>query len=57
VLGLETAYFPHAKPDKILAHAGLDADGIAASVSAALGHLRATRGDGRPLDEVLGIES
>jgi 1-deoxy-D-xylulose-5-phosphate synthase len=42
VLGLETAYFPHAKPDKILAHAGLDADGIAASVSAALGHLRAT---------------
>jgi 1-deoxy-D-xylulose-5-phosphate synthase len=41
VLGLDTAYFPHAKPDKILARAGLDAEGIAASVSAALAHLRA----------------
>jgi 1-deoxy-D-xylulose-5-phosphate synthase len=57
VLGLETAYFPHAKPDRILARAGLDADGIAASVSAALGQLRATRREGRSFDEVMGIES
>jgi len=57
VLGLDTAYFPHAKPDRILARAGLDAPGIAASVSAALGHLRATRGGERALDEAMGIET
>jgi 1-deoxy-D-xylulose-5-phosphate synthase len=57
VLGLATAYYPHAKPDRILARAGLDAEGIAASVSAALGHLRATAGVERSLDEAMGIDS
>ena len=36
VLGLPATYFAHGKPDQILARLGLDADGIAAAVRAAL---------------------
>jgi 1-deoxy-D-xylulose-5-phosphate synthase len=36
VLGTPLEYIPHAKPDAILAQLGLDAAGVAASVSAAL---------------------
>ena len=44
VLGLETAYLPQGKPDALLAEAGLDGPGVAASVAGALAHLRATSG-------------
>jgi 1-deoxy-D-xylulose-5-phosphate synthase len=44
VLGLPTAYLPQGKPDALLAEAGLDGPGIAASVAEALAHLRATAG-------------
>ena len=36
VLGVPTRFVPHAKPERILARLGLDADGIARSVRAAL---------------------
>jgi 1-deoxy-D-xylulose-5-phosphate synthase len=36
VLGTPVAYIPHGKPDQILADLGLDADGITATVRAAL---------------------
>ncbi len=35
-LGVPIAYIPHAKPERILAHLGLDGPGIAASISKAL---------------------
>jgi 1-deoxy-D-xylulose-5-phosphate synthase len=37
VLGVPTRYLPHARPDEILHQLGLDAEGIAGSVRAALG--------------------
>ena len=36
VLGVPVRFIAHGKPDQILAELGLDADGIAASVRAAL---------------------
>jgi 1-deoxy-D-xylulose-5-phosphate synthase len=36
VLGVPTVFIPQAKPDRILASMGLDADGIEAAVRAAL---------------------
>jgi 1-deoxy-D-xylulose-5-phosphate synthase len=36
VLGVPTKFIPHAKPDRILAQLGLDADGLAASIRNAL---------------------
>jgi 1-deoxy-D-xylulose-5-phosphate synthase len=36
ILGVPSRFFPHGKPDRILARLGLDAEGIAASVRAAL---------------------
>ena len=42
-LGMPTAFVQQAKPDAILARHGLDADGIAASLRAAVAHSRATR--------------
>ncbi len=42
VLGMPTAYLPQGKPDALLAAAGLDGPGIAASVAGAVAHLRAT---------------
>jgi len=37
VLGVPSRFIPQAKPERILAQLGLDADGIAASARAALG--------------------
>jgi 1-deoxy-D-xylulose-5-phosphate synthase len=36
ILGVPVQFIPHGKPDRILARLGLDADGIVASVTAAL---------------------
>jgi 1-deoxy-D-xylulose-5-phosphate synthase len=33
ILGVPTKFLPHAKPDRLLAQIGLDAEGIAAVVS------------------------
>ncbi len=37
VLGIPTRFFPHARPDRILAQLGLDADGIALAARNAIG--------------------
>jgi deoxyxylulose-5-phosphate synthase len=34
VLGVPTKFLPHAKPDRLLAQLGLDADGIVATFEA-----------------------
>ena len=36
-LGVPTTFIPHAKPDRILASLGLDADGIAGSIRSLVG--------------------
>ncbi len=41
VLGLDTAYIPHGKPERILAERGLDGEGIALSVAEAAQRVRA----------------
>jgi 1-deoxy-D-xylulose-5-phosphate synthase len=38
VLGVPTAFLPHAKPDRILARLGLDAQGVEAAARRLLGH-------------------
>jgi 1-deoxy-D-xylulose-5-phosphate synthase len=54
VLGMPAAYVPQGRPDRILAEHGLDGPGIAASVRAAVEHLRTTRGGaGRVLPDLL----
>jgi 1-deoxy-D-xylulose-5-phosphate synthase len=43
VLGMPTAFVPQAKPDSILARAGLDVRGVATAVREVIAHSRSTR--------------
>ena len=39
ILGVPTAYIPHARPNRVLSQLGLDGPGIAASIFKAIEHM------------------